>query len=266
MIAKWFVCATGGGLVAPRGKNRVRGLKRALVIVAIAFATFIGAAIIGWAAYALVAWLGYSRIQVDRQPDPLVDRFMPKYEISERHEIRVAAPAHLTYAAACAFDLQQSAIIRGIFRGREILLHPPPERRTLPTQLLAQTLQIGWGVLAEEPGRELVMGAVTQPWEPQVVFRSLPPERFAAFDAPGFAQIVWTLSAQRIDARTSVFRTITRVRTTDENARQEFRRYWSIYSPGILLIRSEALRVVRSEAERRYREGGKDMPPAPCPR
>jgi hypothetical protein len=33
-----------------------------------------------------------------------------------------------------------------------------------------------------------------------------------------------------------------------------FRRYWSIFSPGILLIRREALRVVRAEAERRYRE------------
>lgn len=237
-----------------------------MVIVAVALPTCIGAIIVGWTFYALVAWFGYSRIQVDRQPDPLVDHFMPTYEISERFETRVAAPAYVTYAAACAFDLQQSAIIRGIFRGREILLHPPTEQRSLPTQLLAQTLQIGWGVLAEEPGREIVLGAVTRPWEPQVVFRSLRPERFAAFDTPGYAQIVWTLSALRINERASVFRTITRVRTTDADARQKFRRYWSTYSPGILLIRSEALRVVRSEAERRFREAVKDVPPEPCPR
>ena len=58
-----------------------------------------------------------------------------------------------------------------------------------------------------------------------MVFHSLPLERFAAFDAPEYAQIVWTLSAMRIDDRTSVFRTITRVRTTDADARRRFRRY-----------------------------------------
>jgi len=34
---------------------------------------------------------------------------------------------------------------------------------------------LGWGVLAEVPGREIVMGAVTQPWMANVVFRALPP-------------------------------------------------------------------------------------------
>jgi hypothetical protein len=56
------------------------------------------------------------------------------------------------------------------------------------------------------------------------------------------------------DMWTSVFRTVTRVRTTDPQARRMFRRYWSTFSPGILLIRREALRVVRAEAERRHRE------------
>lgn len=244
----------------------VRRVKRVFVLVTIAIATCAVAVVVGWAGYALVAWLGYGRIQVDRRPDVLLDRFMPNYEIAERHESRVAAPATVTYAAACAFDLQQSPIIREIFRGREILLRAPHENQPLPTQLLAQTLRLGWGVLAEEPGHELVMGAVTRPWESQVTFHAVPPEQFASFTAPGYAQIVWTLSADRIDEHTSLFRTITRVRTTSADAREKFRRYWSIYSPGILLIRSEALRVVRSEAERRYRESGSDLPPSPCPR
>lgn len=120
-------------------------------MVSLVLVACVVAVLVGWGAYAVLSWLGYGRGGVDREPDPLVDRFMPTYEISERHEIRVAAPANITYAAACAFDLQQSAIVRGIFRGREILLHPAVTSRTLPTNLLAQTLSLGWGILAKIP-------------------------------------------------------------------------------------------------------------------
>jgi hypothetical protein len=220
------------------------------VAIVSAFAT--GAVALGWGAYALVAWLGYGKRGIDRVPDALLDRFMPIYEVGERHETRVAAPAAVTYDAACAFDLHRSPLVRAIFRGRELLMRARADA-VLPTQLLALTLSIGWRRLAEEPGRELVMGAVTRPWEAHVTFRGIAPERFAEFHEPGYAQIAWTISAIPLDARTSLFRTVTRVRTTDPQARCKFRRYWSIYSPGILLIRAEVVRVVRSEAERRYR-------------
>ena len=50
------------------------------------------------------------------------------------------------------------------------------------------------------PGREVVFGAVTQPWVTNVVFRALPPHEFAAFKEPGFVKIVWTLHAAPISA------------------------------------------------------------------
>ena len=77
-----------------------------------------------------------------------------------------------------------------------------------------QTRSIGWGVLAEVPGREIVMGAVTQPWLADVVFRTLPPDTFAAFAEPDYVKIVWTLRSYPIGDTESVFRTETRVSTT----------------------------------------------------
>ena len=56
--------------------------------------------------------------------------------------------------------------------------------RSDPRGLLALVKTLGWGVLAEIPGREIVMGAVTQPWMADVVFRPLPPGEFAAFHEP----------------------------------------------------------------------------------
>jgi hypothetical protein len=112
---------------------------------------------------------------------------------------------------------------------------------------------IGWGVLAERPGREIVMGAVTQPWLADVVFRPLPPEQFARFNEPGYVKIAWTLRADPAGETRSVFRTETRVVATDPGARRKFRRYWSFASPGIVLIRWLMLGPLKAEAEARVR-------------
>jgi hypothetical protein len=110
---------------------------------------------------------------------------------------------------------------------------------------------IGWGVLADLPGREVVMGAVTQPWEANVVFRPLPPDEFLTFNEPDYVKIIWTLRADPAGAAECVFRTETRVVTTDATARSKFRWYWARFSPGIALIRWLSLGPVRREAERR---------------
>jgi hypothetical protein len=97
------------------------------------------------------------------------------------------------------------------------------------------------------------MGAVTQPWYANVVFRPLPPDEFVSFDQPGYVKIVWTLRADPTGRRTSVFRTETRVVTTDATARAKFRWYWAKFSPGIVLIRWLSLGPTRRDAERRAR-------------
>jgi len=204
--------------------------------------------------YMGITWYRYGKIARNRRRDPLVDGFMPKYEVREVHETKVEAPAETAYATAQELDLHRSTIVRAIFTGRELLMGAEHSKRDHPPGLLAEVLALGWRVLAEEPGRELVIGAITQPWTPNVEFRGLAPDEFATFDEPGYAKIVWTLGAEPHGASRSVFRTETRVATTDPEARKRFRRYWSIYSPGILLIRYEMLRLVRTEAERRNRE------------
>ena len=206
-----------------------------------------------YAGYVGTTWLRYGRPAPARatELDPLLDRFMPVYDVVERHHIRVAAPADVTFSAACEIDMQQSPIIRAIFRAREVILGSEPDPAARPHGLLAWAKSLGWGVLAETPDREIVMGAVTQPWAANVVFRSLPPDAFAAFNEPGFVKIAWTLRADAIGATESVFRTETRAFATDATARTRFRRYWSLLSPGIIVIRRMMLRPLRAEAERR---------------
>jgi hypothetical protein len=216
----------------------------------------VGAGVGCYAAYVATTWLRYGHAQgpaTDEQ-DTLLDRFMPSYDIVERHRTHVAATAEVTLTAACEMDINASPIVRGIFKTRELLLGSRPDAQRRPTGFLALTKSIGWGVLAEAPRREIVMGAVTQPWQGDVVFRAIPPEQFAMFREPGYVKIAWTLRADPLTDHESVFLTETRAIATDANARRKFRRYWALLSPGIILIRRATLVSVRADAERRARE------------
>jgi hypothetical protein len=213
------------------------------------------------AAYATLVGRAFVRYGHPSQPsadeaDALLDRFMPIYDIAERHHVRVDAPADIAFTAACEADLMRSPVVRAIFRSREALLGGEPGGAAQPRGLLAFTTSIGWGVLAEVPDREVVVGSVTQPWQANAVFRALAPDAFKTFNEPGYVKIVWTLRADPIGAATSVLRTETRALATDAAARRAFRRYWSVFSPGIIAIRWMMLRPVKTEAERRTISNG----------
>jgi hypothetical protein len=215
-----------------------------------------GVAAAAYAAYVAVTWFRYGNVAAPATDgeDPLLDRFLPAYEIVERHQIRVGAPAAVTLDVARDADLQASRVVRSIIRAREIILGATPGDRRRPRGLLEEMQSLGWGVLADVPGREVVVGAVTRPWEANVTFHALPPEQFTAFKEAGYVKIAWTIRADPITASESVFRTETRAIATDPTARTRFRRYWSFLSPGIIVIRWAVLGPVKKEAERRARE------------
>ena len=203
--------------------------------------------------YLGTTWARYGNPSRRGAKDLRLDQFMPVYEVREVHHTRVAAPASVVFAAAQEVDMQQSPLLKAIFLGRELLmglvrLHG--HHRASGREVLA----LGWRVLFEEPGHHLVMGAVTQPWKADVKFRGIPPEEFPAFREPGYAKIAWTIVAEPLSPTGCVFRTETRVTTTDAESRKRFRRYWCLVSPGVLVIRREMLRLVRREAERRVGE------------
>jgi hypothetical protein len=220
----------------------------------------LGVAAGAYAGYVGVTWLryGHPASAGADAADPLLDPFIPVYDIAERHHIHVAAPAEITFSAACEQDLMALPIVRAIFNAREVLLGAEPDATTRPRGLVAWAKSIGWGMLAEVPDRAIVMGAVTQPWKANVVFHPLSPSEFVSFNEPDYVKIVWTLRADAIGANASIFRTETRAVATDPAARAKFRRYWSFLSPGIILIRWASLGPVKREAERRYRSGRRE--------
>jgi hypothetical protein len=204
------------------------------------------------AGYIARNWYRYGKVQRVGGADALLDRFIPVCDVREYHSTRVAAPVDIAYEAARAMEINRSWLVRGIFRLRELAMGAGHVETPAPRPLVEEAQALGWGVLAEAE-HEIVFGAVTQPWQADVRFESVPPEEFQSFSRPGYVKIAFTIGAEPLDARSSIVRTETRVATTDGHARERFRRYWTLVSPGVRVIRLEMLRLVRADAERRAR-------------
>ena len=178
---------------------------------------------------------GFTWLQYGHPPGPdmdeadrLLDEFIPAYEVVERHHVRVAAPAAIALAAACDMDLAQSAIIRGIFKRRELILGAQPDKVRSPRTLLAWARKLGWAVLAEIPDREVVLGAVTRPWDANPVFRPLPPQEFAGFHEPRLRKDRVDL-ARRSDQRHGIYR-------PHRNPRRDYRPGRPQSLPAVLVV------------------------------
>ena len=219
-VIKFMFCALGVGLV-----------------LAVATYLLMGA----------TAWLRYGRIgrlaNGSGADSSEFDRFMPAYEVVERCRVPIAAPAATAFASACDLDLRRSAIIRAIFKARELFMRGKAEERTKSVGLTSQVKMWGWGLLSERPGHEIIFGAATQPWLANPVFRGLPRQEFPAFHDAGYVKICWNLRVDALDSGHCVASTETRVVTNDATARAKFRLYWALARPGIVLIRWLGLRV-----------------------
>lgn len=237
-------------------RKRVRRRNRA-ARAAVGAVALVG---LGLAGQAAVRWHRYGRTSRRGDPDPQLDRFIPRYEVREFHEGRVDAPADATFQTALAVNIERSALVRLLFRGREMLMGARGGERH-GRAFLEQIEALGWRKLAEEPGRKVIFGAAAKPWLANVEFRGLPPATFAEFEEPGYAKIAWMLAVEPRGADAAILRTETRVVTTDPDARARFRRYWALVSPGVRLIRREVVRLVKAEAERTS-DAGVGGPPA----
>ncbi len=176
----------------------------------------------------------------------LLDRYLPKWDVRDRHERTVPAERKRAYQALRALALERPLVVRALF-----FLRTLPQRwrggatPRRPGPFVDSALEAGWRILEEDPGRELVMGALTRPWEPVVRFRGLSGPAFTAFAEAGWAKIAWSISAEETGPERTRLAIETRVLTTDAASRRRFRRYWGVFGLGIRLIRVVALAEVR---------------------
>ena len=164
----------------------------------------------------------------------LLDEILPSYDVRERHSIAVDAPADRVFAAVWSVTLAETPVARPLIWLRGI--------RADPARPILEQALVRFELIGEEPGREIVLGSVGQPWD--LKGGETPRGDFRTFGEPGFAKMAINF---RVDGRT--LSTETRVLATDEASRRRFRRYWLLIRPASGLIRRVWLRAIKRRAE-----------------
>jgi hypothetical protein len=182
--------------------------------------------------------------------DALLERFLPACDARHHHAAHVAAPANRTMAVAMAQDFMEPRLIRAVVGMRAWMLGARTATRHESRGLVADMEALGWAVLEDVPGHEIVMGAATRPWDPSPRFLPLPGHDFVRFHEPGYVKIAWSVRVEPDGLHGSFIHTETRALATDAGARRRFVAYWRFVSRGTELIRHALLTSIRREAER----------------
>ena len=182
----------------------------------------------------------------------LIESFAPHPDAMESHTIEIAASPETVYRALWTADLGGSSVIRGLMALRslpEMVFHPGRRRRPPPRVTLHAMLEAGFEKLAEEPGREIVLGVAGPFWQPMGNLLSFKPEYFQGPVPPGLARAVLNFRVQEVSLERTLLSTETRVVCGDTVSRWKFRAYWVVIQPFSGLIRRIMLRAVRRVCE-----------------
>lgn len=183
-----------------------------------------------------------------------LDEFAPVYQFSEVHSIRVKGPKDRIYRAIKSVTADEIFLFRTLTwirrfgrSGGEDILNPPEHQ-----PLLDVALRKGFILLADQPGREIVIGnvVVAPPGFRPKTKQSMPtPEQFKAIHQPGFAMATMNFLIEDTSDGHCIVHTETRVYATDVSARHRFTPYWRMIYPGSALIRVMWLRAIKNQAQ-----------------
>ena len=182
-------------------------------------------------------------------PVSSLDEFMPVWQFSEFHSLRVEAPPERVYEAMKSVRANEIFLFRALTWVRR-------GGRPLPESILNAgdgaplidvALRSGFVVLAEEPPREFVMGTVVR--QPAGARDTLGPHLFKT-PPPGYAVAAMNFVVRPSGPNASVVTTETRVFAKGAQARRRFAIYWRLIYPGSALIRRMWLRAIARRATR----------------
>lgn len=165
-----------------------------------------------------------------------LDEVLPEFHFAERHSTRVEASPERVFDAVRSVTLAEMPVARVLMRMRGM--------QAETARPVLQEAMRTFAVLADDPGRELVIGSVAQPWRLRGGSRLDAGMDFRGFRDPGYAKMAMSF---RLDGATLT--TDTRVLLTDARARRRFRAYWLLIRPFSGAVRRVWLKAIVRRAE-----------------
>ena len=193
----------------------------------------------------------------------LIDRFLPRYDLVVARAGVFRTLPEECYRTARDLDLLGDPVIRTLLGLRSL-----PQRladrlggsRSATAEAPPRTFRlrdmvgppIGWILLGEEPGVEIVLGQIGRPWQPVGASEGpvVAPSAFATFDDSGFAKIAFSMGVRPYGIASSILTIETRIALTDPASLRRFTRYWVLVGPFVRLIDRMTLRLLAAELRR----------------
>jgi len=180
-------------------------------------------------------------------PGTWLDRLLPEWDVHEVHATTVRAAPEQIHRALFEVTADEVSLLHLLLTLRGL-----GGVRGAGSRPLAEGARAGgFALLADEPGREIVLGVIGRFWALRE--RDIQPIRtpadFTSFTEPGFARAAVNFLIEPLDGGGSRVTTETRVIATDRRARRAFRAYWTFVHPGSAFIRRMWLRALKRRAE-----------------
>lgn len=175
----------------------------------------------------------------------LINGYLPHPRRLEIDRVSVDLPPAEAWERARHLDMADIPWVRFLF-----------DVRTLPERLLGRRPQeadrrlgvdqvtasgTGFQVLAEQPGSEVVVGAIGQFWHLNIPFAGVSPADFRAFGEPGWGKLAWAIQV-RPEGAGSTIGVELRLTATDEASWRRLMRYYRLIGPWSRRIRRAVLR------------------------
>jgi hypothetical protein len=196
--------------------------------------------------------------------DMLLDRYLPKYDFTEVHSIKIKSSPEAAYKAMMELTLGEiSGIVGLLFRLRAL-----PEKmvgrkgKTLDFDngkpLMSRMIGNGFVKIDEQVPREIVFGMIVpgsigRVWKKTSGLNVTPAtaQEFFSFKNPDYLWVVANFMVQDSDTLgVVVLSTESRTTALSSQARKSFTPYWRFIRPWSGLIRRMMLRGARRRAEK----------------
>jgi hypothetical protein len=169
----------------------------------------------------------------------LIDKYFADFQFNEVHQTEIHAKPMDIYPIIKSIDFSRSKVIKLLF-----------QLRGLPNRMcsLEGFIEVGFTLLEENAGEEIVIGAIFHPLKFRPIVVS--PDKFREFDEKGHVKAGMNFLISRIDENRSLLSTESRVFCTSGKAKLVFTPYWLLIRRFSGLIRIMMLRLIKQEAEK----------------
>jgi hypothetical protein len=172
---------------------------------------------------------------------PLIDKFLPVYDVNEIHSIEVKAPIKNIYKAVKNLDISKAKLTKTLFSLRALSYYS--------SFTVEDIYKVGFALLGEKLNEEIVFGLIGKFWTISGNIHIIDAKSFNSFEKAGYAKTVWNFSLENKDENIVKLKTETRVYCTDDSSRRKFKLYWFFIGQFSAITRKEILRVIKNNVE-----------------